>query len=273
MPFTAPRCRAPRSSPRAARTNPRRRLGVRPQRHLQRQLVLPQFHRPVQAEPEAEPVRRHARRSGPAQEAVLLRLLPGHAPGQRPGHHVHLEPHPAAADQRPLRGNPRRQFCPENHMVPLTMDARRPTPATSPSPAASSSTAAIRPPPPPRPSTRSRWHAAVEEAGRLLSDPGAADDPDFGRQCRSGLLVLQPAFHLQRESVSDQRRLSGDRPEDTVAARAYLTTIDQFRTFGSPQGYPGTPIVPGHGTPQALQAHDYVASLSLTSALPRQPGE
>jgi hypothetical protein len=54
----------------------------------------------------------------------------------------------------------------------------------------------------------------------------------------------------------------------TVSGRVYLTTIDQYRTFGSPQGYPGTPIVPGQGTPQALQAHDYVASLGLTSSLP-----
>src|SRR5204862_1363053 len=56
---------------------------------------------------------------------------------------------------------------------------------------------------------------------------------------------------------------------NTVSARVYLTTIDQFRTFGSPQGYPGTPIVPGQGTPQALQAHDYVASVNLTSSLLR----
>lgn len=53
----------------------------------------------------------------------------------------------------------------------------------------------------------------------------------------------------------------------TLSMRAYLATIDQFRTFGSPQGYPGTPMVPGQGTPQALNAHDYVASLNLTSAL------
>ena len=52
----------------------------------------------------------------------------------------------------------------------------------------------------------------------------------------------------------------------TISARLYLTTIDQFRTFGSPQGYPGTPILPGPGTPQALGARDTVASLNVTSA-------
>ncbi|MEO8372959.1 MAG: carboxypeptidase-like regulatory domain-containing protein, partial [Candidatus Solibacter sp.] len=56
-------------------------------------------------------------------------------------------------------------------------------------------------------------------------------------------------------------------PKHTLAARVYLATIDQFRTFGSPQGYPGTPMVPGQGTPQALTAHDNVASVNLTSAL------
>jgi hypothetical protein len=46
----------------------------------------------------------------------------------------------------------------------------------------------------------------------------------------------------------------------------YLATIDQYRTFGSPQGHPGTPMVPGQGTPQALAAHDYVASVNVTSS-------
>jgi Carboxypeptidase regulatory-like domain len=54
--------------------------------------------------------------------------------------------------------------------------------------------------------------------------------------------------------------------KNTIFGRLYLATIDQFRTLGSPQGYPGAPIVPGDGTPQALQAHDYVSSLNLTSA-------
>src|SRR5262249_16881223 len=56
---------------------------------------------------------------------------------------------------------------------------------------------------------------------------------------------------------------------NTASARVYLTSINQFRTFGSPQGYPGTPIVPGQGTPQALQGNDYVASVNLTSSLPK----
>ena len=46
-----------------------------------------------------------------------------------------------------------------------------------------------------------------------------------------------------------------------------MAAIDQYRTFGSPQGYPGAPMVPGPGTPQALGARDYVASVNLTSVL------
>jgi len=56
-------------------------------------------------------------------------------------------------------------------------------------------------------------------------------------------------------------------PKNTLSTRGYLATIDQFRTFGSPQGYPGAPMVPGPGTPQALGARDYVASVSLTSVV------
>ncbi len=55
-------------------------------------------------------------------------------------------------------------------------------------------------------------------------------------------------------------------PKHSVAVRLYVTTINQFRTFGSPQGYPGTQMVPGGGTPQALHARDNVGSITLTSA-------
>ena len=54
-------------------------------------------------------------------------------------------------------------------------------------------------------------------------------------------------------------------PKNTISMRGYLATIDQFRTFGSPQGYPGAPMVPGGGTPQGLTARDYVMSVNLTS--------
>jgi hypothetical protein len=68
----------------------------------------------------------------------------------------------------------------------------------------------------------------------------------------------------------NQALLNGDyllSPKNTLSSHGYLATIDQFRTFGSPQGYPGAPMVPGPGTPQALGARDYVASVDLTSVL------
>ena len=77
------------------------------------------------------------------------------------------------------------------------------------------------------------------------------------------------SYSLPSTYHENQYLVNGDylvTPKHTLAARVYLATIDQYRTFGSPQGYPGTPMVPGQGTPQALAAHDYVASLNLTSA-------
>jgi hypothetical protein len=78
------------------------------------------------------------------------------------------------------------------------------------------------------------------------------------------------SYSLPSTYKENQGLINGDwlaSPKHTASARFYLTTIDQYRTFGSPQGYPGQPMVPGQGTPQALQAHDYVASLNLTTAL------
>jgi hypothetical protein len=77
------------------------------------------------------------------------------------------------------------------------------------------------------------------------------------------------SYSLPSHYYENQYLANGDylaSPRNIVAARVYLATIDQYRTFGSPQGYPGTPMVPGQGTPQALGAHDYVASVNLTSS-------
>jgi hypothetical protein len=53
----------------------------------------------------------------------------------------------------------------------------------------------------------------------------------------------------------------------TLAVRAFAATIDQLRTFGSPSGYPGAPIVPGFGAAQALIATDVATSARLTTQL------
>jgi hypothetical protein len=77
------------------------------------------------------------------------------------------------------------------------------------------------------------------------------------------------SYSLPSTYNENQYLINGDylvSTKHSLTGRAYFTTIDQFRTFGSPQGYPGTPMVPGPGTPQALQAHDHVASTGLTSS-------
>ena len=64
--------------------------------------------------------------------------------------------------------------------------------------------------------------------------------------------------------------LNGDyllSPRHTVAARFFGAVIDQLRTFGSPNGYPGAPIVPGFGANQVLDAIDAATSVRLTSNL------
>src|SRR3954447_13459311 len=50
---------------------------------------------------------------------------------------------------------------------------------------------------------------------------------------------------------------------NTLSARLFAATVDQLRTFGSPGGYPGAPIVPGFGAAQALAANDVATSLRL----------
>jgi len=52
-----------------------------------------------------------------------------------------------------------------------------------------------------------------------------------------------------------------------LSARGYLTRFAQYRSFSSPSGYPGAPILPGAGTPQELSGKDDVATVRLTSSL------
>jgi hypothetical protein len=56
-------------------------------------------------------------------------------------------------------------------------------------------------------------------------------------------------------------------PVHTVTARVFGATVDQLRSFGSPNGYPGAPIVPGWGAAQVLNATDIATSVKLTSVL------
>lgn len=51
----------------------------------------------------------------------------------------------------------------------------------------------------------------------------------------------------------------------TLSGRVFGAVVDQLRTFGSPNGYPGAPIVPGFGAAQALAAADIATSARLTT--------
>jgi hypothetical protein len=56
-------------------------------------------------------------------------------------------------------------------------------------------------------------------------------------------------------------------PRNTLSARVFTATVDQLRTFGSPGGYPGAPIVPGFGAAQLLTASDIATSVRLTTQI------
>ena len=55
--------------------------------------------------------------------------------------------------------------------------------------------------------------------------------------------------------------------KNTLSGRSYVVPFHQYRTFGSPNGYPGPAILPGDGTPQRLDGFDDVATVKLTSTL------
>jgi hypothetical protein len=56
-------------------------------------------------------------------------------------------------------------------------------------------------------------------------------------------------------------------PKHTFSGRLFAATVDQLRSFGSPGGYPGAPVVPGWGANQVLKATDVATSGRLTSNL------
>ena len=60
--------------------------------------------------------------------------------------------------------------------------------------------------------------------------------------------------------------------KNLLSGRYYGAKFDQYRSFGSPSGYPGPAIVPGDGTPQQLEGGDPVATVKLTSVLSPQEG-
>ena len=56
-------------------------------------------------------------------------------------------------------------------------------------------------------------------------------------------------------------------PKHTLSWRGFFARLYQFRSLGAPGGATVTPVLPGSGAPQALDAHDYVTSGKLSSVL------
>ncbi|MEQ1948549.1 MAG: TonB-dependent receptor [Bryobacteraceae bacterium] len=55
--------------------------------------------------------------------------------------------------------------------------------------------------------------------------------------------------------------------QHTIYGRFYYATVDQYRSFGSPGGIAGAPVLPGAGAAQWLNGGDYVGSAKLSSVL------
>jgi hypothetical protein len=102
-----------------------------------------------------------------------------------------------------------------------------------------------------------------DSAGRyLIPSPQTiiASGPDVGLGFSSYSL---PSTYDENHYLGNGDYLMS--PRNTLSARLFTATVDQLRTFGSPGGYPGAPIVPGFGAPQALAATDVATSLRLTT--------
>ena len=61
-----------------------------------------------------------------------------------------------------------------------------------------------------------------------------------------------PSTYKENHWIGNTDYLINDR--HTLSGRLFTATVDQLRTFGSPGGYPGAPVVPGWGSPQGLDA-------------------
>ena len=202
---------------------------------------------------------------GPDQkeQVVLLRLLPGDAAGERPGPDLGGEPDPAAAGQRPLRRDAGGAVLPgqsptERAASPtryLTFAGGKQLDCLN------RNTATTAPHQPGRAA-----HAAGQGGRRLLSDPLAADADHLRRQRGPGLLVLQPAVHLQREPLSSPTSITVSAQEHALRARVHCHggPVEVVRLA---RRIPGRAGRSGLGRPAGADATDVATSLKLTSTL------
>lgn len=82
---------------------------------------------------------------------------------------------------------------------------------------------------------------------------------------------LPSTYNENQYLINADYALSG---KNLLSGRYYGANFSQYRSFGSPSGYPGPATVPGDGTPQQLEGGDPVGTVKLTSVLsPRKVNE
>lgn len=151
------------------------------------------------------------------------------------------------------------QFCPANHVLPNGLpDPRYLTFAGGKQlDCANRSTAATAP-----------IHPVALRMLQAKSADGAYLVPSPQTLLASGLGFSSyslPSTYNENHFLANSDLILS--PRHSLAGRFFGATVDQLRTFGSPGGYPGAPVVPGWGANQALDAKDAAASLKLTTTL------
>ena len=235
-------------------------LGIPAQRRLQRQRLLPQRYRPAQAQPETEPVRRHA--GGPIRKNKLFFFSSYQGTRQVNG----LDPTsvsnpilPALSDDRSAAALAA-QFCPANH----TCRRRRATSHLRRRQAA-------------RLHQSDHGHHGAHQSrrasacSRLKDRDGRYLIPSpqtiFTSGANAGLGFSSyslPSTYKENHFLANTDYLAFAQATRFPHASSAPPSISCARS-DRPGGYPGAPIVPGWGAAQALAATDIAPASQLTS--------
>jgi hypothetical protein len=148
------------------------------------------------------------------------------------------------------------QFCPANHPGDsrfLTYAGGKQLDCAN---AATSTTAAVNP--------VALRLLQMQDAGVRFLIPSPQTLIGSGSNAGLGFSTYSmPSTYKEHHFVANGDWVRSNR--NTVSGRVFGATVDQLRTFGSPGGYPGAPIVPGFGAPQALAAGDIATSVRVTT--------
>ena len=233
---------------------PRQPLGIPAQRHLQRQRLLPQRYR-VSPNPTSSRTSSAQPSAGPSSSATSWFFF-GSYQGTRQVNG--LDPTsvanlilPRSPTTAPPPPSPRNSVPTTTPAInKLSLLCRRKT-NRLPQPQHRNHLAHQPSSPPP---------AASQGSRRLLPHPLPANPrslrvlmPDLGFSSYS-----LPSTYKENHFIGNTDYVLS--PRHTISGRVFAATVDQLRTFGSPGGYPGAPVVPGWGAPQALTATDVATS-------------